>query len=338
MVMAVLFTACGSDTPELPSDDITAAEIRAGQPGFLHLDGDTEAPDFTLTDQDGRTVSLADFRGKWTVIDWIFTNCMTVCPIFTAELNIVRNGLGDARDRVQFLSLTFDPERDTQEAMKAHAERVGADDPGWLWLTGTRAETDAVAESYGFSYVPADPMNGIAMFDHTALLVIVDPDGQMRHRYLGTGWAADVVERLQSDITTVPGDPEVAEVANEPTEPATTNPSTTPDALLTEATRVTWEDWELEPGVTSQTLYKFPNTGTRNAYLDHVREEAAAAGITPRKTRLIAMQTELIDWKPDLVSGIGYFENLVVVVEADSTDAADNALNVLDDEWCCSAP
>jgi protein SCO1/2 len=189
---------------------ITAEEIRSGvKTGFLHFDSDSPAPSFELTDQNGNRVSLQDFRGKWVVMDWIYTSCLTVCPALTANMKSFRNGLGDGFGiDVQLVSITFDPGRDTVDAMKAHSQRVTSDAPGWLWLTGSQEETDAVAEAYGMNYRPAPGIMNLGDFDHTALVVAIDPEGQERHRYMGTGWSENLLARLGTglDITGQPDD------------------------------------------------------------------------------------------------------------------------------------
>jgi len=189
-------------------EQITADELRSGaKQGFLHRLVDQPAPDFTLTDQNGRRVSLSDFRGKWVVMTWIYTHCMTVCPALKAEMKIVQTGLGDAVARdVQLVTITFDPERDTPEVMKADAQTLKADIPGWSWLTGTKAETDAVADAYGVAFVPKPD----GMFDHTALVTLVDPQGRERHRYFGNGWSQDLLDRVQEALAKASNAPQAA--------------------------------------------------------------------------------------------------------------------------------
>lgn len=61
-------------------------------------------------------------------------------------------------------------------------------------------QTDAVATAYGLTYEPAGGIENLGHFDHTSLVVVVDPDGIERHRYLGTGWNLDLLSRLEADI------------------------------------------------------------------------------------------------------------------------------------------
>ena len=171
-------------------------------PGFLYSPGDSPAPSFTLQDQNANLVSLQSLQGKWLVIDWIYTSCMTVCPALTAEMKMVQNGLGDSSGAAaQLVSISFDPKRDTVDALKSYSQNVGGDVPGWLWLTGTQSETDSVADAYGMIYKPARGIENLGHFEHTPLVVVVDPDGQERHRFIGTGWSQDLLTRLEADMT-----------------------------------------------------------------------------------------------------------------------------------------
>lgn len=326
--------------------DALIADFQESEESYLHRPSDRSAPGFTLTDQNGATVSLSDFQGKWVLVDWVYTKCLTVCPLLTSEMNIVRTGLGDAvGTNFQFLSITFDAESDTPAALKEHARRVGGDVPGWSWLTGTKAETDAVAASYGVSYDPAAAISGIPQFDHTSLLVIIDPDGRERHRYLGVGWAQDVLERLGSvgsePDTIVQADPEPVSADDEP-QAVTPEPSTVGgiDAdLLSTAIALPWEEWELEEGVTSQVLYQFPSSGHSIAFVAQMAVVAEEEAESVQGDRLTAMTYSLIDWGDGRVTAVAYTDGaLVLVVEGTDAGKVRRALAVVDDEWCCSSP
>src|SRR3954447_14706781 len=91
------------------------------------------APDFTLTSQDRKAVSLHDFRGKAVAIAFIYTTCTDVCPMLTANMARVQEKLGPAfGEKVAFISITVDPERDTPEVLKEYANNFGADPKGWV--------------------------------------------------------------------------------------------------------------------------------------------------------------------------------------------------------------
>ena len=98
------------------------------------------APEFTLTDQDGRRVALKELRGKVLAVTFIFASCADTCPLLTAKLAAVQDRLGAAfGPDVRFVSITVDPERDTPEVLKRYAQAHRANSAGWSFLTGTPA-------------------------------------------------------------------------------------------------------------------------------------------------------------------------------------------------------
>ncbi len=97
-----------------------------------------DAPDFTLTDQDGNDVSLSDYDGKVVVVAFTYTSCTDVCPIIEANMNYMAGELGDSYgEDVVYLSITIDPIRDTPEVLAQYVEEYGYD---WPHLTSTDFE------------------------------------------------------------------------------------------------------------------------------------------------------------------------------------------------------
>jgi protein SCO1/2 len=112
-----------------------------------------EVPDVTLVDQDGARVPLrAALAGdRLVVVDFVFTTCTTVCPVLSALLARVQEGLGPRAGRdVLLVSVSLDPARDTPERLKAFARRFGAG-PGWTWLTGERGDVERALRGLGAS-------------------------------------------------------------------------------------------------------------------------------------------------------------------------------------------
>ena len=140
------------------------------------------APDFALTSQDGEEVSLGDFRGKVVAVTFIYTSCPDVCPMLTDKMARVQDELGaDFGRKVAFVSMTVDPERDTPEVLKEHAQAFDAKLTGWSFLTGTPAAIRDVAHRYGLAVRAAAD----GQVDHTLLTTLVDRQGIMRVQYLG---------------------------------------------------------------------------------------------------------------------------------------------------------
>ncbi|HLA81026.1 MAG TPA: SCO family protein, partial [Thermoleophilia bacterium] len=99
------------------------------------------APEFTLTAQDGRRLSLGALRGKVLAITFIYATCADTCPILTAKMAGLQARLGaDFGPKVFFLSVTVDPERDRPAMLTRYAKLHRANPDGWAFLTGTPAE------------------------------------------------------------------------------------------------------------------------------------------------------------------------------------------------------
>lgn len=108
-------------------------------------------PNVLLTTQDGKEVRLWDdlLKDRSVVINFIYTRCSASCPLETAKLAEVQRLLGDRMGRdVSFYSFSIDPERDTPAELKAYAERFHAG-PGWLFLTGKKADIELVRRKLG---------------------------------------------------------------------------------------------------------------------------------------------------------------------------------------------
>ncbi|MDP2604128.1 MAG: SCO family protein [Deltaproteobacteria bacterium] len=140
------------------------------------------APEFTLTKQDGKRLALKDLRGKVLAITFIFASCADTCPLLTAKMAGIQNRLGsDFGQKVFFVSITVDPERDTPEVLKRYSEVHKANPSGWAFLTGTPAELRDVAKRYGI-YYKKTPRGDV---DHTFLTSLVDQKGVLRVQYMG---------------------------------------------------------------------------------------------------------------------------------------------------------
>ena len=140
------------------------------------------APAFTLTAQDERRLSLSDLRGKAVVLTFIYTACADTCPLLTAKMAALQGRLGvDFAQRVFFVSITVDPERDTPAVLKGYGAAHGAKFEGWAFLTGTPAEIREVAKGYGIYY----KKTARGDVDHTFLTSVIDPRGFLRVQYMG---------------------------------------------------------------------------------------------------------------------------------------------------------
>jgi protein SCO1/2 len=168
LVLAAALAGCspgGKSTEKLQfkGTDITGAEY-----------GRTLA----LTDQDGKSRTLADFKGKIVVVFFGYTQCPDVCPTTMAELAQVKKSLGKDGERLQGIFVTVDPERDTPAVLKSY---MGSFDPSFVALRGTVEQTKEVAKEFKvfFAKVPGRTPDSYTM-DHTAGSYVFDSNGKLR--------------------------------------------------------------------------------------------------------------------------------------------------------------
>lgn len=166
LMLPAALTACGPKPAEklqFKGTDITGAEYGRA---------------LALTDQDGRTRTLADFKGKVIVVFFGYTQCPDVCPTTMAELAQVKKSLGKDGDRLQGIFVTVDPERDTAAVLKGY---MGSFDPSFVALRGTLEQTKEVAKEFKvfFAKVPGRTPDSYTM-DHTAGSYVFDTNGKLR--------------------------------------------------------------------------------------------------------------------------------------------------------------
>lgn len=165
----------------------------------VDITGADYAKDFSLPDVDGKTRTMADFKGKAVLVFFGFTQCPDVCPTTMAELAQVKKQLGADGERIQGVFITVDPQRDTPDVLKAYVQNF---DPSFVALRGTPEQTLATAKAFKIFYeqVPGKTPGSYTV-NHTAASYVFDPQGRVRLyvRY-GSGseaLAADFKQLLQ---------------------------------------------------------------------------------------------------------------------------------------------
>lgn len=162
-ILAAGLAACGSGKPEFQSLDITGAEYARG---------------FSMPDPSGQVRTLADFKGKVTVVFFGFTQCPDVCPTALLQLAEVKRLLGADGDKLQGVFITVDPERDTPEVLKAY---MASFDPSFIALRGTPEQVEATAKDFKVFYKKVEGKTpGAYTMEHTAASFIFDPQGRIR--------------------------------------------------------------------------------------------------------------------------------------------------------------
>ena len=128
---------------------------------------------FTLVDDTGVQVSEADLKGKPTVMYFGYTFCPEVCPTTLTDLVQWMQMIGRDADRLNYVFVTVDPERDTPKVMHDY---VSAFDPRIRGLTGTSEQIAKVTKEYGVYYKRIPISDGGYVMDHSAVLYMMDPN------------------------------------------------------------------------------------------------------------------------------------------------------------------
>jgi len=119
---------------------------------------DKDAPAFMLQDADGHSVSLADFRGKVVVLNFIYTNCPDICPLHAERIAEIQGLVSQSpmKQQVEFITITTDPSWDKGEVLRNYGHAHGLDPANWIFLTikPDQAEdtTRKLAEQFGHRF------------------------------------------------------------------------------------------------------------------------------------------------------------------------------------------
>lgn len=146
-------------------------------------------PDFTLYNQEGQVVDVARFRGRYVLMNFIYTRCpiATMCPAATMNMMRTQAAAKEAgRTDLELVSITFDPEYDTPGVLKEYARARGIDTTNFTFLTGPeRAIKDLLTQ---FGVLTQFDGN---MIQHTLATVLISPEGRIIHRADGSRWTPD---------------------------------------------------------------------------------------------------------------------------------------------------
>lgn len=195
LLAAILFFSCNQT-----ADSVAIKRIVNGK--IVEADSVYGISAFRFQNQMGDTITQEDVTGKVVVADFFFINCPSICPRMKAQMLRVYEQYRTRKDFL-ILSHTIDPKRDTVEAMRAYAQKLGVVD-GWYFLTGNKDSLFAVADKYLVSAEedPASPGG----FAHSGNFILVDKDGKIRGYYDGTDEAAttklikDIGKLLEEDV------------------------------------------------------------------------------------------------------------------------------------------
>ncbi len=160
------------------------------------LKAPVSAPDFILTDQQGQSFRLSEQRGRVVLLYFGYIHCPDACPLTLAKWSEVHEALGAEAERVRFVFITVDSERDTSQRLQQHLATFNDD---FVGLTGTQVELESVYQAYGIVHEKARSKGseeGYLMMHNTSAFVI-DPEGVWRLRHSAITPPEDVLHDVR---------------------------------------------------------------------------------------------------------------------------------------------
>lgn len=179
ILIAAMISGCGNNLPEDKSI------------------GDNS---YSLVNQDSNKVVFPnDFKGKIVVMSFIYTNCPDICPLTTHNMqNIQADVKEDGLKNVQFLELSFDPDRDIPSVLKNYGDIRSVDYSNFEFLTGNKSVIDTLIRHMNVYAIPGDTTvtasgDKVYFFTHTDRITLLDQNGKIRSEYKGSSVNPDVV-------------------------------------------------------------------------------------------------------------------------------------------------
>jgi len=138
------------------------------------------APKFELTNQNGKTITNNDYLGKVYVLEFFFSTCPTICPKMNANMLQLQDAFYNEK-QFGIASITINPENDTPQVLKEHAEMLGVKNPNWNMLTGDKNYIYDLANK-GFKIYADQNNKALGGFEHSGLFALIDKNGTIRCR------------------------------------------------------------------------------------------------------------------------------------------------------------
>ncbi len=178
LLLSAVFVLSGAE--QVLGHDVSSSLVTKGAPRReVHL----PVKDFSLTNQEGQLFRFQELRGKVVLVSFIYTTCPDICPLITANMRQVQEGLRPSdRQLVFLLSITTDPEIDTPSVLKSYAERYKVDFSNWSFVTGDQKSLEQVWKIFGIKV----ERKTRGLVNHTSLTCLIDKKGVMRFAYYGS--------------------------------------------------------------------------------------------------------------------------------------------------------
>jgi protein SCO1/2 len=170
-----------------------------------------EVPSFQLTNQDGKRISTADFRGKVLAITFIYARCPLpdYCIKMSTNFSDAANRImaePDVKDKFRLLSISFDPERDTPEKLRSYGlgylgKGAKPDFSVWQLAVGNDKEVRSIADFFGLRYEV--DQNDKTQINHSLRTAVIAPDGKVTKIFAGNEWTVnDLLREMKAAMAT----------------------------------------------------------------------------------------------------------------------------------------
>ena len=171
LVLAIAVFGLGGGIGFAPSASEDTAPGTVSVPAGVAIGGP-----FHLTDDKGHTVTQADYRGRWMLVFFGYTNCPDECPLTLQKMAVALNKLGPLADKIAPLFITVDPARDTPARLASYLANF---DPRIIGLTGSATQIAEAAKAYRVYYAAArHEESGADLVSHSTFLYLMDPTGK----------------------------------------------------------------------------------------------------------------------------------------------------------------
>jgi protein SCO1/2 len=159
-------------------DRLDSVNLETSEEGQLIKIG--PAPKFELVNQDNNKITNETYKGKVYVLEFFFSTCPTICPKMNESMLVLEKSFF-GNPNFGIVSITIDPEHDTPQVLKEHANILGVKSSNWNFLTGDKASIFDLANK-GFNLYAGENNKVAGGFEHSGLFALIDKNGNIRCR------------------------------------------------------------------------------------------------------------------------------------------------------------
>lgn len=205
LVLLLARSAAAPPAAAAPGEQEAGASVHEHHHAHESLSGDSPLPGRSLyqlsgawTDASGRTLRLADLRGRPVLVLLFYGTCQSACPILVRDLQRVDEQLSPAeRAGLRYLLVSFDPEIDTPPRLAAYAKEHGLTGDRWTLAHGGAGEVRELAAVLGVKY----RATGDGQYSHTQRITLLDRDGTVAEEFDGIDRPLDpIVVRTRQEL------------------------------------------------------------------------------------------------------------------------------------------